>query len=81
VTGELAWLLHPCETAARLQLMMAELHESGGMPGQVSIGLSTPQQQPCSGNSPQWLLRYMLAWWSCVGHLLGLPCPMPPRCG
>jgi hypothetical protein len=81
VTGELAWVLHPCETAARLQLMMVELHQSGGVAGRGPLGHGTQEQQVCPGSSPQWLLRYMLAWWSCVGPLLGLPCPKPCRHG
>ena len=101
------YVLHPCQTATLLQLLLPSLH--GGLPGDgTACDADTSPTQPvdlaheakyqtsaeedredpvqrhhrgaatppvASASAASWQLRYMLAWWSLVGHLVRLALP------
>lgn len=68
-------MLHPCQTADLMALLLQPSSSSGA--GAPSKAGPAPGSQPANGagtgGEASWLLRYMLAWWSLVGPAVGLP--------
>lgn len=95
VLGCPCFILHPCQTADLLDLMLPSLRHRSVLSADLSqpcsdrgslMGRSTGDvgafrgrgqglESDCKGNDGGqcWQWRYMRAWWSLVGPVVGLP--------
>ena len=89
--GEPWYMLHPCQTADRMALLVEAAAAAAG-PAEGAIRAAQPGAAGCggggtSGDSPdecstqeRLLLVYMRAWFSLVAPLVGLPAGRAGAC-